>query len=241
MPPLQLSSVITEDGNLTVSLLTGGEIVAKRSVPRCLPINYNGRGHIVEFGIVFLSVIGGRFVPTTESLITPFDVTHATHFIDESINGIVTDCLTTTAILFIIGNEIVLITLIDELQHVIQSIVLIEQFLDLANSVSSEAILIVGGQGHGHGRLWLTEISIRGQGGVWCDPVPLVRVSHTPVGVVSDDHPILADLSVSEILRQGEAEIPCPIEIRGALALVGGGGNVDSVAGHQRLSELRSV
>ena len=65
-----------------------------------------------------------------------------------------------------------------------------------------------------------------------CPSMPLLRVSLT-VGVVSQDHAILADLSVSELLRQRQAQIPCPTLIMGALALVRGRGDVDFEAVHR--------
>lgn len=73
-----------------------------------------------------------------------------------------------------------------------------------------------------------------------CPSVPLLRVSLT-VGVVSQDHAILADLSVSELLGQGEAQIPCPTFIVGRFRLVRGRGDVDFVAVHRVSFELESV
>ena len=37
------------------------------------------------------------------------------------------------------------------------------------------------------------------------------------VAVVSDHDAVLADFGVSELLRQGEAEVPCPIGIGGSV------------------------
>jgi len=65
-----------------------------------------------------------------------------------------------------------------------------------------------------------------------CVPPPQVSL---PVGVVSQNHPITADLSVSELFRQGQAEIPCPTLIVGGLGLVRGRRDVDFEAGHALL------
>jgi hypothetical protein len=44
-----------------------------------------------------------------------------------------------------------------------------------------------------------------------------------PVPILTDDHPILADLGVSILLGQGEAEVPCAVGI-GGIVLPGSGG-----------------
>jgi len=59
-----------------------------------------------------------------------------------------------------------------------------------------------------------------------------------PVGVVPDDHPIAADLSVTVFLRQVQAEVPGAVGIGGGV-LPGSGGADHVVAGHGRLSELK--
>jgi len=51
------------------------------------------------------------------------------------------------------------------------------------------------------------------------------------VAVFSDDHPILADLGVPVLFREGEAQIPGAILI-GGLILPGSGGADHIVAGH---------
>jgi len=56
------------------------------------------------------------------------------------------------------------------------------------------------------------------------------QVSHA-VGVLPDDHAILADLSVSELFGQVQAQIPCPILITGGV-LPGSGGADHVVAVH---------
>ncbi len=52
-----------------------------------------------------------------------------------------------------------------------------------------------------------------------------------PVGVVSDDDPIAADLSVPVLLREVQAEVPCAVLIGGGV-LPGSGGADHIVAGH---------
>jgi hypothetical protein len=52
-----------------------------------------------------------------------------------------------------------------------------------------------------------------------------------PVPVLTDDHPILADLGVPVLLGQGEAEVPCPVGI-GGIVLPGSGGADHIKAGH---------
>jgi len=59
-------------------------------------------------------------------------------------------------------------------------------------------------------------------------------VSHA-VGVISENHPILAHLSVSELFREGQAEVPGTTLIMGGLGLVRGRRDVDFEAGHALL------
>jgi hypothetical protein len=49
------------------------------------------------------------------------------------------------------GNKIVFGVLINELQNVIQSIVVLQQTVDELNSLSSKHFFVVLGEGHGHG------------------------------------------------------------------------------------------
>jgi len=53
-----------------------------------------------------------------------------------------------------------------------------------------------------------------------------------PVGVVSDDDPVAADLSVTVLLREVQAQVPCAVGIGGSV-LPGSGGADDIVAGHE--------
>jgi hypothetical protein len=73
-----------------------------------------------------------------------------------------------------------------------------------------------------------------GWGHQWTPPV----VSHA-VGVVSDDDAIVANLSVSELFTQREAQIPGTILISGSV-LPGSSGADHIVAGHEsfRLIDL---
>ena len=65
------------------------------------------------------------------------------------------------------------------------------------------------------------------------------QLSHA-VSVVSDDHPIAADLSVPVLFGEGEAEIPGAVLVGGGV-LPGSGGADHVVAGHLVSFELRSV
>jgi len=64
--------------------------------------------------------------------------------------------------------------------------------------------------------------------------------SGVPVRVVSDDDARrgIADLSVTVVFAEGEAQVPCAVGVGGSVLPRGGG--ADHVeAGHERLSELR--
>ena len=61
-----------------------------------------------------------------------------------------------------------------------------------------------------------------------------------PLSVVSDDHPVAADLSVSILLTEVQAEQPGAVGVGGSV-LPRSGGADHVVAGHRSLSELRSV
>ena len=63
------------------------------------------------------------------------------------------------------------------------------------------------------------------------DSIVAGQGSDPPVGVVSDDDPVAADLRVSVLFRQGEAQVPRPVGI-GSLILPGGGRADHIVAGH---------
>jgi len=64
--------------------------------------------------------------------------------------------------------------------------------------------------------------------------------SGVPVGVVSDDDAVAADLSVTVVFAEGEAQVPCAVGIGGRI-LPRGRGADHVVAGHERLSELREL
>ena len=64
------------------------------------------------------------------------------------------------------------------------------------------------------------------------DSIVAGRGSDPPVGVVSDDDPVAADLRVSVLFRQGEAQVPCTVGI-GGLILPRGGRADNVVAGHR--------
>ena len=61
-----------------------------------------------------------------------------------------------------------------------------------------------------------------------------------PLPILPDDHAILADLSVPVLFREVQAEVPCAVGVGGSV-LPGGRGADHVVAGHERLSELKSV
>ncbi len=61
-----------------------------------------------------------------------------------------------------------------------------------------------------------------------------------PVGVVSDDDPVAADLSVTVLFREVQAQEPGAVGVGGGV-LPRSGGAEHVVAGHERLSELKSV
>ena len=143
-------SVVAEDVYGTVSCLTGGVIVAERCIVSCLPVDDKGRGNITDLVIEFFSEIGGGFVASTVAFITPFNVVDAILF-SIGINSIITNRFTTANVLFVVINEHPFVIVIDEHKHVIESVILFDQFIDLAHSVSSEHLTIVGGEGHGHG------------------------------------------------------------------------------------------
>ena len=146
-------SVVGEDCNLTITLLTRSEVIAQVVIVGCLPVNHNVGGNItIHITGILLSEVCGGFIPTTETLVASLNVRNATHFTDQGINGIVTDCLTTTNIFFVVCNEVVLIVGVDELQHVIQSIVLLQKFINFLNSIGAEGFFVVHGESDGH---WL--------------------------------------------------------------------------------------
>ena len=60
------------------------------------------------------------------------------------------------------GNKIVFGVLINELQNVIQSIVVLQQTVDELNSLSSKHFFVVGGEGHGHGGFLRNECNLTG-------------------------------------------------------------------------------
>ena len=153
MPPPQLASAVSKDCHLTVGLLTSGEIVAEGAIVGCLPIYNQSDGHIVLIAIELLSEVCLGLIPSNEAIITPFDVINAV-FRCESINSIVSDHFTTANVFLVVINEHTLVVVINELQNVIQSIVVFEQFVDLLNSASGEHFFVVSGQGHGHGLLF---------------------------------------------------------------------------------------
>ena len=76
---------------------------------------------------------------------------------------------------------------------------------------------------------WLVRVNCSTGGG---------RPSGVPVSVVSDDDAVAADLSVSVVFAQGEAQVPGAVGVGGSV-LPRGGGADHVVAGHERLSELR--
>ena len=55
-----------------------------------------------------------------------------------------------------------------------------------------------------------------------CDTSPTVLIG-------SENLTVQTDLSIPEVLRQGQAEVPCPTLIGDGLGLVGGRGDVDLV------------
>ena len=148
--PLDCPSAVSEDRHLSVFHFTSGEIVAQGAIVGCLPIYNQSDGHIVEVAIKLLSEVCLGLIPTNEAIITPFDVIDAI-LISEGINSIVSDQFATTNVLFVVINEHTLVVVIDELQNVIQSVVVLEQLFDLINSGSGEHFFVVSGQGHGHG------------------------------------------------------------------------------------------
>jgi len=148
--PLNCPSAVPKHCHLTVGLLAAGEIVTQGGIVGCLPIYHQSTGDIVEIRVELLSEICLTFIPTLETLITIFNVRNAPHFIDQSINSIVTDCFTTTHILLIVCDKIILIVGINELQHVLQGVVLLLEFVDLAYSVSGKHVAVGSGESDGH-------------------------------------------------------------------------------------------
>ncbi len=72
-------------------------------------------------------------------------------------------------------------------------------------------------------------------GGQWGEWWTLPRLSPPVqegggVAVVSDHDAVLADFGVSELLRQGEAEVPCPIGVGGSV--LPGSSGADHVKAH---------
>ena len=72
-------------------------------------------------------------------------------------------------------------------------------------------------------------------GGQWGEWWTLPRLSPPVqegggVAVVSDHDAVLADLSVSELFREGEAEVPCPIGVGGSV--LPGSSGADHVKAH---------
>ena len=150
--PLDCHSIVAKDvaGAVGRAIIARGEVVAQRGVPSCLPIDHQSRGNFVEFRVELFSEVCLTRVTTTVAFIAILDVANVTHFIDQSINCLVTDCFTTAHILFVIENEVGLITLVDELKHVIESIVLFDQFFDLVNSILVQDFFVVRGESDGH-------------------------------------------------------------------------------------------
>ena len=64
------------------------------------------------------------------------------------------------------------------------------------------------------------------------DRIVAGRGSGVTVGVVPDDDPVAADLSVPILLREVQAEVPCAVGIGGGV-LPGGRGADHVVAGHE--------
>ena len=176
--------VVTEDGDLSVFHFASGEIVAEGSIPSRLPIDNQSRGNFIELAVEFLSEVCLRLIPTTEARIAIFDTGALTIFTDESIYSIVSDRFTTTHILFIVCNKIILVVGINELQHVIQSIVLINQLIDLLDSVSSEHLTVGSGQGHGHLLCLVDVCSMAGIGGEVNPQWTVLQLSHAVEHVV---------------------------------------------------------
>lgn len=177
MPPPRLSHV-SEDVNVTITYLTGGEIVAERRIVGLLPVDNQSRGNIIEIAIEFLSEIRLRFVTTTIPLIASFDVANVTHLTDESIDRFITDRFTTANVLFIVGDKVRLIILIDKLKHVIKSIVFFHQLIDLVESINVQNFDVVRGESDGHLVCLVDSVSMAPHGGVWEDWWTVPELSH---------------------------------------------------------------
>jgi len=148
----QLRSVIAKDvaGTVGRAIVTSGEIVAQVAIPSRFPIDHQAVGHIHDVVTEILSEICLVIVTPTVTLIAAIDVGHVAHLIDQGINCLVTDRLTTTHILLVIVTEIGLVVSVDELQHVIQSIIILQTLIDELYGVSVENFFVVSGQGDGH-------------------------------------------------------------------------------------------
>jgi hypothetical protein len=175
--------VVAEDRNLTVFHFTRGEIVAQGRIVSCLPIDHQSTGNIVSVSVELLSEICLALIPSTETLIATFDVIYSL-LVDESIYSIVTDCFTTTAILFIIGDEIIFAVLINELQHVIQSVVIFEQVLNELYGLSLQGLGVVRGESDAHVVCLVDSVSMAPLGGVWGDWWTVRGLSHAVEHVV---------------------------------------------------------
>ena len=177
--PLNCHSVVAEDVNGTVSCLTGGVIVAERTIVSCLPVDDNGRGNVADFNVELFSKVCCAFVYPTVLFITAVNIRNVAHFINVSINSIITDHFTTANILFIIVAEVVFIVIVDELKHVIQSIIILQTFIDELYSLSIENFFVVGSQGDAHVGCLVDLISIRGQVGVCGAPCATCFTVHS--------------------------------------------------------------
>ena len=127
------------------------EIITKVMIPSCLPVNNHESRHItINIGSILFSKVCLRIINTAIG-ITSILYARDTVITYKGIHNIITDVFTLLHILFIEGYEILFGVSINELQNVIQSIVVIQELINLADSFSSEDFLLVGGKSHGHG------------------------------------------------------------------------------------------
>jgi hypothetical protein len=209
-------SIVAEHSNLTILHLTAGVIITQRGIVGRLPIYNQSTRNIVEIAIVTLSKVCLGFIPTTEAFITTFDVRNATHLTDQGINGIIPDRFTTTHILFIIVAKIIFVVGIDELQHIIQSIVILQTLIDELYSLRVQNFFVVRSESDAHVVCLVDSVSMAPLGGVWEVWWTVWRLSHAVQKIMQRLHivclslkdPTMNSTGVLRLRGRGSRQIP---------------------------------